>query len=764
MVTSSPHRNSKRVSQASASSGTSAKSLSRQIGPWRLGRTLGRGSSGRVRLAKNATNGQLAAVKIVPKTGEKKGLPYGIEREVVIMKLIEHPNVMRLYDVWENRGELYLILEYIEGGELFDYLVRRGRLDEQEAVHYFRQVIAGIDYCHRFNICHRDLKPENLLMDKHKNIKIADFGMAALEPLGRMLETSCGSPHYASPEIVAGKTYHGAPSDIWSCGIILFALLTGHLPFDDENIRNLLLKVKAGQFVMPTDLSPEAKNLIWGMLDVDPKNRIDMKRILRHPLLNKYPSKAPITPVPPKPEQIDRPVRSRSEIDSEILKNLQTLWHGEKKEVIIDLLLSPEPNAEKTFYCLLIKYRHDHLENYEGSDSPTLSIPMKKSGSRARVTYRKHSRSSSKRGVTFARTNTNTTSKSRSPHGERRRQSILNPLESKKRRDQTAVMANRSTVGDPMVQQTRKVSAEFASECDVAFGTLSNPGSPKAPSRPLPPTPNETIMSAYLDEVVANLGRIDASPKLRGSIAIGGGRIPLIYEEEQFADAPEDVSIVEEQTRNILGEVSVNLPIRPRRVESSKLRISSLLQPGEGLSLPSPTVRAVSAPATTTTFHSPKNELVAKRPAPPAPKRSIFGTVKKKTSAPPTPVLESLENQQNETRNWFSKMLNIKPGNKTISTKSSAKICRRTLGEIFVQWNEMGVGIKADRIGDILRGKVDSRNAMKIKPVKFRVEVCDRVGGSQVIFIMEKGAASSFVRVVREVERELVDRGIITNV
>jgi serine/threonine protein kinase len=149
--------------------------------------------------------------------------------------------------------------------------------------------ISGVDYCHRFNICHRDLKPENLLLDKECNIKIADFGMAALEKVDKLLETSCGSPHYASPEIVAvrplvpgkspltceqGRTYHGNSSDIWSCGIILFALLTGRLPFDDENIRNLLAKVKAGKYTMPHDIPIDAKDLITRMLEVDPTKRI----------------------------------------------------------------------------------------------------------------------------------------------------------------------------------------------------------------------------------------------------------------------------------------------------------------------------------------------------------------------------------------------------------------------------------------------------------------------------------------------------------
>jgi serine/threonine protein kinase len=278
------------------------------IGQWRIGRTIGKGSSGkssickddlagnadpagRVKIAKHSITGKYAAIKIVPKgailtsrlsvaeAGARADkVMLGIEREIVIMKLIDHPNVLNLYDVWETSSELYLIMEYVPGGELFDYLVKRGRLPVSEALHYFQQIIYAVDYCHRFNICHRDLKPENLLLDKDKNIKVADFGMAAWEAGERMLETSCGSPHYASPEIVAGKAYHGNASDIWSCGIILFALLTGRLPFDDDNIRSLLQKVKVGVFEMPDEIKGDARDLLRKMLEKDPERRITVSR------------------------------------------------------------------------------------------------------------------------------------------------------------------------------------------------------------------------------------------------------------------------------------------------------------------------------------------------------------------------------------------------------------------------------------------------------------------------------------------------------
>ncbi|WRT67120.1 uncharacterized protein IL334_004086 [Kwoniella shivajii] len=401
--------------EAAATGGKSSADLPgdpKVIGPWRIGRTIGKGASGRVKIAKHSKTGQYAAIKIVPKhaflmnsrmsmsdAGAKHDKAVlGIEREIVIMKLIDHPNVMSLYDVWETAKELYLVLEYVEGGELFDYLVSQGRLPPDEASRYFQQIAAGVDYCHRFNICHRDLKPENLLLDAEKNIKIADFGMAALEPSDKLLETSCGSPHYASPEIVAGMSYHGAASDIWSCGVILFALLTGRLPFDDENIRILLQKVKNGRFVMPADLPIDAKDLITRMLVVEPEKRITMAEIMRHPFCQRKQdtdSGRRINLVePPRLEEIARPVRSEREIDRDILRNLRTLWNGTSEKEIVVSLLSNEKTWEKAFYFLLLQYRNKHLENFNPEpESRRITNERRRKPDSSGSTHRRSSRS-----------------------------------------------------------------------------------------------------------------------------------------------------------------------------------------------------------------------------------------------------------------------------------------------------------------------------------------------------------------------------------
>ncbi|KAG8719868.1 hypothetical protein FRC08_001792 [Ceratobasidium sp. 394] len=263
------------------------------IGPWELGKVVGKGSSGIVHVANHKVTGWKAAVKVMsteailnsrmsvaagPEEADK--ILQSIEREIVIMKLIEHPNVLSLLDVWEAKGLLFVVMEYIDGGELFDYLVERGRLPVPEALHYFQQIMYAVAYCHRFRIAHRDLKPENILLDRDKNIKVADFGMAAFVPRDSLLYTSCGSPHYASPEVVSGLAYSGDVSDVWSCGVILYALLAGRLPFDDQDIRGLLDKVREGEYVIPTDVPWPAQNLIRRMMEKDVERRIERAQYL----------------------------------------------------------------------------------------------------------------------------------------------------------------------------------------------------------------------------------------------------------------------------------------------------------------------------------------------------------------------------------------------------------------------------------------------------------------------------------------------------
>ncbi|KAG7789532.1 hypothetical protein KL910_001922 [Ogataea haglerorum] len=481
-----------------------------RIGPWRLGKTLGKGSTGRVLLATNVHTGQKAAVKVVSKSmlgsdgrdasPPDASLSYGIEREIIIMKLLNHKNVLRLYDVWETDTALYLVLEYVEGGELFDLLVESGPLPENTAVEFFRQIILGASYCHSLGICHRDLKPENLLLDKQFNVKIADFGMAALESSDRLLETSCGSPHYAAPEIVSGLQYHGAESDVWSCGVILFALLTGRLPFDDENIRELLLKVQKGSYEIHEDLSPEAQDLIAQMLTVDPEARIKTRDVLKHPLVTKYPfNKQDHEDYLnlPNPNSATQPVRSRDEIDKQILENLVILWHGRDAESIVESLLSSAANPEKTFYSLLLRYRHDHHDQGQPLVRSSSVISRVTPGSsetgspgRRRSVRNFSAGTSANRPVSFQRSKTDR-SGDRSPFRKRaslssKRSSMVFADKGISKRS-SSTMLKRSSVTSKLLstyaklaaidekksknveEYGKRASADFATLCDMLF-------------------------------------------------------------------------------------------------------------------------------------------------------------------------------------------------------------------------------------------------------------------------------------------------------
>uniref|UniRef100_A0A182XDA3 Dual specificity protein phosphatase 15 n=1 Tax=Anopheles quadriannulatus TaxID=34691 RepID=A0A182XDA3_ANOQN len=349
---------------SSASTGTEGHQY---VGPYRLERTLGKGQTGLVKLGVHCVLGKKVAIKIINREKLSESVLMKVEREIAIMKLIDHPHVLGLTDVYENRKYLYLVLEHVSGGELFDYLVKKGRLTPKEARKFFRQIISALDFCHSHSICHRDLKPENLLLDDKNNIKIADFGMASLQPAGSMLETSCGSPHYACPEVIRGEKYDGRRADVWSCGVILYALLVGALPFDDDNLRQLLEKVKRGVFHIPHFVPPDCQSLLKGMIEVNPEKRLTLAEINKHPWVTAG-GKGELELELPMMEVVQTHViPNASAVDTDVLNAICSLGCFKEKDKLIQELLSPHHNTEKVIYFLLLdrKRRRPAIEDEE---------------------------------------------------------------------------------------------------------------------------------------------------------------------------------------------------------------------------------------------------------------------------------------------------------------------------------------------------------------------------------------------------------------
>ncbi|CAF3185220.1 unnamed protein product [Rotaria socialis] len=254
-----------------------------RIGHYILNETLGTGSFGKVKKAYHQLTRHTVAIKIVNRTKIKQLDVVGkIRREIQNLRLFRHPHIIKLYQVISTPTDIFMVMEYVSGGELFEYIVKKGKLTEAEARPFFQQIISGVDYCHRHMVVHRDLKPENLLLDDASHVKIADFGLSNMMKDGELLKTSCGSPNYAAPEVVSGELYAGQEVDIWSCGIILYALLTGTLPFDDDNVQVLFKKIRSGIFPVPDYLNPSVVDLLQKMLTVDPVRRATIKEIREH--------------------------------------------------------------------------------------------------------------------------------------------------------------------------------------------------------------------------------------------------------------------------------------------------------------------------------------------------------------------------------------------------------------------------------------------------------------------------------------------------
>ncbi|XP_026208724.1 serine/threonine-protein kinase MARK2 isoform X13 [Anabas testudineus] len=338
------------------------------IGNYRLLKTIGKGNFAKVKLARHVLTGKEVAVKIIDKTQLNSSSLQKLFREVRIMKMLNHPNIVKLFEVIETEKTLYLVMEYASGGEVFDYLVAHGRMKEKEARAKFRQIVSAVQYCHQKHIVHRDLKAENLLLDADMNIKIADFGFSNEFTLGNKLDTFCGSPPYAAPELFQGKKYDGPEVDVWSLGVILYTLVSGSLPFDGQNLKELRERVLRGKYRIPFYMSTDCENLLKKFLILNPSKRGSLDQIMRDRWMNVGYEEDELKPyIEPQPDYKDP---RRTDI---------MLQMGFSQEEIQDSLVSQRYNDVMATY-LLLDYRNSELDEgcikpRPGSDVSNINAP-----------------------------------------------------------------------------------------------------------------------------------------------------------------------------------------------------------------------------------------------------------------------------------------------------------------------------------------------------------------------------------------------------
>lgn len=361
-------------------------------------------------VATHSLTGHRVAMKIINRRKiSSMDMGARVKREIQYLKLLRHPHIIKLYEVITTPGDIVMVIEYAPR-ELFQYIVDRGRMPEAEARRFFQQIIAAIEYCHRHKIVHRDLKPENLLLDDQDNVKIGDFGLSNIMTDGDFLKTSCGSPNYAAPEVISGKLYAGPEIDIWSCGVILYVMLCGRLPFDDEYIPTLFKKINSGIYSLPAYLSPDAASLLSSMLVVDPVKRITVAEIRQLPWfqtdLSRYLQPLPSTPaVTDNPssqefdfgEQTSRDGHAGTETPSDpgtepnmiwspdlgylsrsIVEELQAKMVTFSAEEILDILQQPGDNQLKVAYQLVRDHRRMiRSTELQGEEDETVREEMK---------------------------------------------------------------------------------------------------------------------------------------------------------------------------------------------------------------------------------------------------------------------------------------------------------------------------------------------------------------------------------------------------
>lgn len=312
------------------------------VGNYQFVKTLGEGNFAKVKLAKHKITGTEVAIKIIDKTQLDEKKLSKLYREVRIMKMLHHPHIVKLYEVVETKHTVFLVMEYSSGGELYDYLVVHGRMKEKEARAKFRQILSAVAYCHKNRVIHRDLKAENLLLDENMNIKIADFGFSNMfDPDGK-LDTFCGSPPYAAPELFQGKRYVGPEVDIWSLGVILYVLTTGCLPFDGKNLQEMRESVCRGKYRIPFYLSDSCEKLLRKFLIRDPFRRASLEMLIDDIWINESYPDSPIT----------NDISTTVERDPAIIDLIEQKFKMPKEQIIASLQSNVYDDTAAIYYLM----------------------------------------------------------------------------------------------------------------------------------------------------------------------------------------------------------------------------------------------------------------------------------------------------------------------------------------------------------------------------------------------------------------------------
>ena len=336
----------------------------KKIGNYILSNTIGKGTFGRVKLGIHLPTQKKVAIKILDreKIKDESDLER-ISREIHILTVLRHPNIAQLYETIFSERHIYIIMEYVEGHDLFQYIYSLQRLSEVKSSQLFRQLISTIEYIHTLGIVHRDIKPENILLNKQKTIlKLVDFGLSNSYKHGDLLKTACGSPCYAAPEMISGKEYDGLYSDLWSCGVVLYCMLVGKLPFDDEDIKVLYYNIKSANYFLPPFLSKVSQDLIRRILTTNPKRRISLEEIKKHPFFL-------IGERTPLMKGLLIGVENIP-VDWDIIKEIKKKYFSEKdinEEYIANMIQKNIHNNTTTIYYLMYKEKIENIFNNENS-------------------------------------------------------------------------------------------------------------------------------------------------------------------------------------------------------------------------------------------------------------------------------------------------------------------------------------------------------------------------------------------------------------